>query len=205
MSFGRNCNEEQWEESQDTCEVGLSQRERERRRRSRGKTILRPVISGQAGDGWKLSSHPSLLHPSALLSIHLTIHHPIHPFISKGVSRGDKTRLNGNVYADACVCVSHPCAWASARVWSCLWNLRHEGLKQNRQKDENAPVSQPQPPLLGPGDPLYDPVTGRLRDLLQHSGRLKPRASHLPVHLVVFDNCECHVDAVDQFYAGMEN
>lgn len=61
-----------------------------------------------------------------------------------------------------------------------MWIRRHEETRQNRHEDENAPVPQPQHPLPGPGGPLHDPVTGRLRDLLQHSGTEHRRVTHCP-------------------------
>lgn len=128
-------------------------------------------ISGHTGRGCKLSSLPLWrIHPFCYTSIHLCIH----PFISKGVTGGDKTQQNGTY---VCLCMRESSACVRVRL-VCLWICWHEELKQNRQKDENAPVSQPQHPLLGSGDHLHNPVTGRLRDLLQHPGRRPPYLPH---------------------------
>lgn len=68
-----------------------------------------------------------------------------------------------------------------------MWIRRHKETRQNRHEDENAPVPQPQHPLPGSGGPLHDPVTGRLRDLLQHSGtEQRPRHALSTVFFLFF-------------------
>lgn len=141
--------------------VLLSELERERETESCCPSC--GSISGQEGDGCKLSSHPlCCIHPFS----HPSLHPPIH---FQGRHRGWQDQTKRHICAPVYAWVILVCTRASG-----LWIRWHEELKQNQQKDENAPVSQPQHPLLRSGDSLYDPVTGRLRDLLQHPGRRQP-------------------------------
>ena len=135
---------------------------RKRARRRKGESYPPSCRSSSVQTGCKPSSLP-------LCNIHSLTHPTISTisFIPKGVTRGDKTRLQGACMY-GCVCTSTP--YPACAYLFCLWNRWHEELKQTRQKDENAPVSQPKHPLLGPGGPLHDPAPGRLRDLLQHPG-----------------------------------
>lgn len=148
MSFGRNCNEEQWEGLQDTCEVGLSQRERERRRRSRGKTILRPVDPSVGRLETDESSPPILLcciHPLSYPSIHPPPHPPIH---LQGRLKGwqdptERQCIRGRVRVrESSVCVSL-CARLVLSVEPPTWGAETEPTEGWKCSGFAAPASAP--------------------------------------------------------------
>lgn len=140
------------------------------------------ALSEEASLGCHLSSQRRSArrcsHPSILPSIHALIHPPPQP--NHSIPRAsqevgdddndDDDDDDGSPTNRAYMYTRRVSAWVRR-----VWIRRHEETRQNRHEDENAPVPQPQHTLPGPGGPLHDPVTGRLRDLLQHSGTVHRR------------------------------